>query len=112
VLDRYRVLRLAHAEKLRQNPPLAVEGVINVDPLALEQEVAFNIGHALHELRLYGLARESYVRCLEIAEQMGNPVEGEALTLTREAAHNLVLIYRRSGNVDLAYCTMKRWLSI
>jgi tetratricopeptide (TPR) repeat protein len=112
VLDRYRVLRLAHAEKLRQNPPIAVDGVINVDPLALEQEVAFNIGRALHELRLYGLARESYVRCLEIAEQMGNPVEGEALTLTREAAHNLVLIYRRSGNVDLAYCTMKRWLSI
>jgi len=112
VLDRYRVLRLAHAEKLRQNPPLPAEGVISVDPRALEQEVAFNIGRALHELRLYGLARESYVRCLEIAEQMGNLVEGEALTLTREAAHNLIVIYRRSGNVDLAYCTMKRWLSI
>ncbi|XP_071954105.1 general transcription factor 3C polypeptide 3-like [Antedon mediterranea] len=63
------------------------------------QETSYNIGRAMHHLGLYHLAIHFYEEALKTAPS----IEGdETFDLRREAAFNLSLIYRSSGNEDLA----------
>ena len=82
-----------------------------VTSAALRQEVLYNMGRVMDDLRLYHLAVDLYSRALQLAEE--NPVllsADHALHLTRESAHNLVLIYRRSGSYELALDIMLKYL--
>ena len=61
-------------------------------------EAAYNAGRALHELGLTHLAVPCYSACLE----------SEHGPLQREAAHNLSLILRAGGALDLAADVLRR----
>ena len=66
---------------------------------ANEVETAYNLGRACHQLGLAYLAAEWYNRALD-APSSGHSVK-------REAAHNLSLIYRASGNDALARSVLR-----
>ena len=75
-------------------------------------EVYYNLGRALHQLSLLSLAAPCYEHVL-VADAVCAPDTGQApaaMSLKREAAYNLSLIYRQSGaghlarHVLAAYC--------
>ncbi|XP_033095378.1 general transcription factor 3C polypeptide 3-like [Anneissia japonica] len=63
------------------------------------QETNYNIGRAMHHLGLFHLAIHFYNTVLEAAPSI---IGDSTFDLRREAAFNLSLIYRSSGNDDLA----------
>lgn len=78
--------------------------------LGMHQETLYNLGRAFHDIRLYALAADQYMLALQMAD--ANPALARSdLGVTREAAHNLVLIYRKSGALDLALEVMENYLS-
>lgn len=84
------------------------------------QEAAYNIGRAAHQLGLLHLATPFYERALAAEPPPANAAPGGAaasaraadLDLRREAAHNLVLIYKTTGAVALARQVMRQHLVI
>ena len=100
--------------------------------LALYQETLYNLGRAFHDIQLYHLAADQYNAALDLALQYpgistaSNSSErsntnndttscntsGSCRSVTREAAHNLVQIYKRSGALDLALEVMQNFLVI
>ncbi|MFN9944057.1 MAG: hypothetical protein ACK56I_31770, partial [bacterium] len=83
------------------------------------QEVYYNLGRALHQLSLFSLAVPCYEHVL-VSNSATSPPSSSAssssgspasMSLKREAAYNLSLIYRLSGadamarHVLAAYCT-------
>jgi tetratricopeptide (TPR) repeat protein len=78
--------------------------------LCLQQEVWYNMGRSYHDVKLLHLAVAMYNKALAIAED-----EPKVKTLpshcTREAAHNLVVIYKSSKAINLALSIMQRHLS-
>ena len=76
---------------------------------ALLQEVYYNIARVFHEIRLHHIAVNYYKLALKLAD------ENESirhLNVTFDAAHNLVLIFRKSGSIGEAYNVMRKYLSI
>ncbi|KAG7095406.1 hypothetical protein E1B28_006157 [Marasmius oreades] len=74
-------------------------------------EVEFNFGRTFQQLGLHSLAAKHYQRVLDMAEkEPGN--EDENVSVTREAAYNLALIYVTTGAAPLADELYRRWLSI
>ncbi|KAF8126331.1 hypothetical protein EV363DRAFT_1174437 [Boletus edulis] len=71
-------------------------------------EIEFNFGRAFQQLGLHTLAVTHYEKVLQLAE------EGKAddMSVAREAAYNLSLIYVTTGTVPLAEGLYRRWLSI
>jgi tetratricopeptide (TPR) repeat protein len=92
------------------NPPSKADTREFLSALGLQQETLFNLGRALHDIRLYNLAVDQYQAALALVDQHPSLAESE-LCLTREAAHNLVLIYRLSDASDLALEVMQKYLS-
>ena len=104
--------------------------------IAWHQETMYNLGRCFHELRLYHLAVEQYLEALELANSYpfllliedddddddgngngdgcsgnrGGRVGGGSVT--REAAHNLVLIYKQSDSHNLALEIMLKYLVV
>ncbi len=85
-----------------------------------QQEAAYNIGRAAHQLGLLHLAAPFYERALA-TEPPVDPSCGPGMAagaarssfdVRREAAHNLVLIYRTTGAVMLARKVMRQHLVI
>ena len=82
-----------------------------------QQEAAYNIGRAAHQLGLLHLAAPFYERALA-TEPPADPscvVAGavrSSFDIRKEAAHNLVLIYRTTGAVTLARQVMRQHLVI
>ena len=73
------------------------------------QEAHFNLARAYHQLRLYHLATPYYKKVLEISDSNQiNPDED----LKCEAAYNLSLIYRESGNLTLVEYLVDKYLSV
>ena len=82
-------------------------------------EVHYNFGRLFHHLSVTHLAIESYRRVLALhdsAEERGNgeDEDGERVEMVglREAAHNLVQIYRASGSKNLARQVIQRYLVV
>ncbi len=76
---------------------------------ALLQEVYYNIARVFHEIRLHHIAVNYYKLALKLAD------ENESirfLNVTFDAAHNLVLILRKSGSTGEAFNIMKKYLKI
>ena len=75
------------------------------------------LGRAFHDIKLNHLAVIQYQNALAVADQMSSrqspssPSTRSSLNVTREAAHNLVLIYKQSGAVDLALELMLKYLT-
>lgn len=82
-----------------------------VSQVALEQETHYNLGRALHDIQLFHLAVDQYNLALALADQHPDLLMEKSLHVTREAAHNLVLIYKRSECLDLALEVMTKYLS-
>ncbi len=82
----------------------------------------FNYARTFDDLKMYHLATKHYQRVLALADTHPHlhPSHGAAsstpghghLSLTREAAHNLVLIYKRSDAPDFALEVMLKYLRI
>jgi len=78
------------------------------------------LGRAFHDVKLNHLAVIQYQNALEIADQIrsrqssltsSSPAPCGCLNVTREAAHNLVLIYKQSGATDMALELMLKYLT-
>ncbi|KAL4427748.1 hypothetical protein ABPG75_001837 [Micractinium tetrahymenae] len=77
------------------------------------QEAAYNLGRAAHQLGLLHIAAPFYERVLETGPPPGAAsAAGAAYDLRREAAHNLALIYRRSGANPLARQLLRQHLTV
>ena len=82
-----------------------------------QQEALYNLGRAAHQIGLLHLAVPLYQRALAAQAPpplvLRNRIRMRTLTvdLSREIAHNLVLIYRSTGAVNLARQVMKRHLT-
>jgi general transcription factor 3C polypeptide 3 (transcription factor C subunit 4) len=76
----------------------------------LPQEVAYNAGRAAHQLGLTALACQYYEAALAAPPARG--LERQRGDLSREAAHNLVLLYSASGASTLAREVMMRHLVV
>lgn len=102
-----------------------VQGTSNQPALLLQryskkrenkQEVLYNMGRAAHQVGLLHLAVPLYQRAL--AAPVPPPlilrnricVRTPKVDLSREIAHNLVLIYRSTGAGNLAREVIKRYL--
>eukprot|EP00741_Cyanophora_paradoxa_P002683 tig00000615_g2603.t1 len=72
-------------------------------------EALYNLARAHHQLGLLQLAVPFYERCLA---RCCAPSSRPTQSLAREAAHNLALIYRASGNAPLALALMREYLTI
>jgi tetratricopeptide (TPR) repeat protein len=79
--------------------------------LSLYQETLYNLGRAFHDMKLLHLACEQYTRALEIAEVYAYLRDDDS-AVTRQAAHNLVQIYKRSGAKDMALEVMQQFLTM
>jgi general transcription factor 3C polypeptide 3 (transcription factor C subunit 4) len=102
----------------------------SMEEVRMYQEVLYNLGRGFHDVRLYHLAAAQYEKALQLArehpalarpplpnshqqqQQQQEEEERVGLNVTREAAHNLVLIYRRSGASDLALDIMQSFLML
>lgn len=86
--------------------------------LCSPQESSYNIGRAAHQLGLLHIAAAYYERSLQAspsAAQSAAACRGggsERLSLQREAAYNLSLIYRSSGSEDLARQLLRQYVTI
>ena len=73
------------------------------------------LGRAFHEVKLNHLAVVQYKHALEIADKISSRQSPSlppcSLNVTREAAHNLVLIYKQSGAKNLALELMLKYLT-
>jgi general transcription factor 3C polypeptide 3 (transcription factor C subunit 4) len=72
------------------------------------QEAAYNLGRAAHQLGLMHVAIPFYEQALAL-----RPAErGSATDLSREAAHNVVMIYKATGAIALAREVMHEYLTV
>ena len=78
----------------------------NAYQASLEQEVYYNIGCFFLDIRLNHFAVSFFQKAVEVF-----CADEASLPLTREAAFNLSLIYRQSGNDSMACAVMKKYLS-
>ena len=91
-LDEYRRKRKAHA--------LAKCAVV------VEQEMLYNAGRTMHQLGVLHMAEQLYLECLKVGESVPPWAD-----LRRDAAYNLVHIYKKSNSVDLARDLTFRYLT-
>ena len=94
----------------------ACDAVRIVGPL-MDQERNYNLGRAFHQIGVVHLAVPYYERVLAYYGGDGTrpaeaAVPGLGLGLRREAAHNLVRIYKASGSLSAARLVMMRHLTI
>jgi general transcription factor 3C polypeptide 3 (transcription factor C subunit 4) len=83
------------------------------------QEAAYNMGRAAHQLGLLHLAAPFYEQALACSPQLNirhdRPAASAIIAqpdVSREAAHNLVLVYKATGAVALARQVMLKHLII
>ena len=77
------------------------------------QEALFNTGCTFHSAQLLFLAARNYEEALRLADAHPRLFKDEAIpSLTRPAAHNLVLIYQHSRSDDMALSVMEKYLRV
>lgn len=77
---------------------------------ALQQEICYNMGCFYLELDLNHIAESFFLKAVHMTESF-ELSDTSQLPLTREAAFNLVTIYRNSGNETLAQEVLKAYLT-
>ena len=75
------------------------------------QESFYNLGRAMHQLKLLPQAIFYYKRALEMPKIQCS-TDGPDLDLCKEIAFNLQLIYKQSGNLDLARYYINKYIKI
>jgi len=81
---------------------------MNLQELSVRQEVLYNFGHAFQDLKLNHIALKCYTEALELVDE--NPLMLTKMNVTRETAHNLVLILKQSESFDLCEEIMRKYL--
>ncbi|KAI6048063.1 hypothetical protein EDC04DRAFT_2556141 [Pisolithus marmoratus] len=71
-------------------------------------EIEFNFGRVFHQLGLHSLAVTHYEKALQLVESRGD----DDVSIAREAAYNLSLIYVTTDAVLLADSLYRKWLSV
>lgn len=74
-----------------------------------EMEADYNVGRLMHQLGLVHMASDMYRKVLDRKVENEDDVPSWA-DLRRDAAYNLVQIYRMSGSVDLANAVLEEFL--
>eukprot|EP01029_Cantina_marsupialis_P014072 TRINITY_DN3118_c0_g1_i1.p1 TRINITY_DN3118_c0_g1~~TRINITY_DN3118_c0_g1_i1.p1 ORF type:complete len:226 (-),score=98.27 TRINITY_DN3118_c0_g1_i1:92-769(-) len=92
-------------------------GSIIVPHWLKKQEVYYNTGRLYHQAGLTYLAKPYYENVLQIHDEMSANEDKEIqsqlhMSLAREAAFNLTLIYRKAGSPMLIRKLMKKYLVI
>lgn len=108
-LVRYSELRRAEALAASSSDSLYEEEKLH--GLCIEQEVWFNLGRSHHEVGLLHLAEDCYRNVLDIAESSPALKSLDGYHVTAEAAHNIVLIYKRAGAPNLALEVIRKHLT-
>ncbi|KIJ64224.1 hypothetical protein HYDPIDRAFT_175610 [Hydnomerulius pinastri MD-312] len=75
-------------------------------------EIEYNFGRAFQQLGLHSLAVTHYEKALHIVQERGDETPPQDISVAREAAYNLSLIYVTTGAIPLAEALYRRWLSI
>ena len=83
---------------------------MNLQELSVRQEVLYNFGHAFQDLSMNHIAQKCYTEALQLVDD--NPLVLTKMHVTREAAHNLVLILKHSESYDLCQEIMRKYLQI
>ena len=73
------------------------------------QRGLYNLARGLHHLGWPHLARPMYERCLEIASDDN---DDGTVNVSREAAYNLSLIYRKAKAHGLARAVLRKYLTV
>ncbi|KAF9241292.1 hypothetical protein BU15DRAFT_73419 [Melanogaster broomeanus] len=73
-------------------------------------EIEFNFGRAFQQLGLHSLAVTHYEKALQLVQDRDG--DDDDMSVAREAAYNLSLIYVMTGAIPLAETLYRRWLSI
>ena len=81
---------------------------MNLQELSVRQEVLYNFGHAFQDLKLNHIALKCYNEALELVDE--NPLMLTKMNVTRETAHNLVLILKQSESFELCEEIMRKYL--
>ena len=79
------------------------------------QEVLYNIGRAMHQLNLLPAALFYYKRGLEVGPALPGGEDKDQhniFDLSREIAFNMSLIYRGSGNLQLARMYTEKYITV
>ena len=79
------------------------------------QEVLFNIGRAMHQLNLLPAALFYYKRGLEVGPALPGGEDKDQhniFDLSREIAFNMSLIYKGSGNLQLARMYTEKYITV
>ncbi|KAH7882558.1 hypothetical protein F5I97DRAFT_1906074 [Phlebopus sp. FC_14] len=71
-------------------------------------EIEFNFGRAFQQLGLHSHAVIHYEKALQLVEER----KDDDISVAREAAYNLSLIYVTTGAIPLAEALYRRWLSV
>ena len=80
--------------------------------VALEQEIFYNFGRGFQEVNLFSLAYDCYVQSLAIADAHPILLNNGSINVTRETAHNMTLILKKSRRFDLAVEVAHKYLTI
>jgi tetratricopeptide (TPR) repeat protein len=118
-LERYKITRRLHADKIRdylQENLVKIPAMVTEDDII--QEVYYNLGRAMSECEMQHLAVDNYQAALHVQDDYDYLHDsdmnagGRVLPLTRQAAHNLVLILKKSQAFSQAYQIMRKYLSL
>ena len=82
-----------------------------LDDILRAQEVFYNTGRAFGSTRLNHLAHLMYEKALKLHDEYPK-LRHSKLNLTKEAAFNLMILYKRSGARDAALRVMQKYLCI
>ena len=66
----------------------------------------------LHQLGMYSTAAHEYRKCIEAVPSVPHGEDSKVFSLRPEAAFNLSLIYRQSGNEELARQIISKYCRI
>lgn len=116
-MDRYRTLRLRPKGGFPMSGEIGEE-FEQVTEDDLRQETLYNFGRIFQELQLNHLAVDFYTQLLRLVDERAASTATAArigigcFDLSREAAHNLALLYRGSGSMALALQVTRKYLTI
>lgn len=111
-------------DTVHTSAPIVEEELDGESPAAvvMYQETLYNLGRMFQGSNLKHLAVEQYTAALNLATKFpsiladnaaGNDAKsGTGLHVTRECAHNLVLIYKASNSLDLALEVLMKYLTV
>lgn len=80
----------------------------------LEQEVMYNLGRGYHQVGLAELAMDYYNKALQVEDERGDELRNwhGASGVTKEAAHNLCALYKRTGATAMALSVLNKYLTV